>query len=294
MSDLISRLEDADKKLEFLAALRFKRAKRRYMQQKDYKWNGRIKASNMCFESCPYSFYQNINKPEDNTVDVDKSKNHYLMENGKSKHEEFQRELRSFKKDKDLVWLYPPPHIDKIPKEVQFKFTAGQRYGLEPVDCVELPTYYTKNGINMMGFLDGVVATKKRPDEPTLIDFKFKHIADKSIYKNFVKNMLPDLSNITQMAIYKLVVKELGYFNPNPKICGLIYYNTLLIGEAEAEHEFYFNPPLDLTQYLLDTHIEEALKFSQKKESSCTYEFCNNEACPNYKGKRVRWREWLI
>lgn len=239
-------------------------------------------ASSLSFTGCPYKYFYEPDS-EDPYLYADKEKLHYLAENGKAKHLEFQEELRKLEKD---VKLYDPVDISKIHPKCQFKLSVNQRYGLEPLENIELPFYIEE--YNMMGFIDGILSIKGIQG-PVIIDFKNKTINDKSQWKNFVKTVLPLEKDVAQLAAYKYVINKLDYFKEKCKYVGIIYYNGPLVGDLDAEQEFYLDIPDEIIAYMLDTRNKNRIRFLNNEASFCDYRFCKDHG-----SEKLFIKDWIV
>lgn len=277
--DLINLLEDRAKGNVVFPAIRMMRAKERF-KQKDKVWNGRLTASKLSFNGCPYNTF----RAKDEVVGyVDQEKLHYLAEAGKNKHRELEDEVRKLNGD---VKLYAPPNINQIHEKCRFKLTPKQISGQQPLECIELPFF--SDEYNMMGFVDAVLSIKNVAG-PVITDFKTKNVNDKSVWKNFVKTMLPLEKDVAQVSAYKLILNKLNYFPEKIDLFHLAYYNSPLVGELDAEQEYFFNVPDDIIEYMLDSWLEECVKYVNKEESSCRYKYCQEHG-----NERLNVKQWIV
>ena len=265
--DIVDILESNNRGNKLFPAIRLQRARKRVMEQ-NKPWNGRMRASHLSFNSCPYTFFRN--RP----TYGDKERNNYLAYAGNSAHKEFQDEIATLT---GSVALWEAPSFVKMP-EVFPRPWGGT--------CIELPVYSEE--YSMLGYIDAVLRIKGI-DGPVVSDIKTKNVSDKSSWRTMAKIDLPTSEHVAQLAAYKYLVNILGYFKEMCNVVHVAYYNRTMIGDMDAEYEFFLNPPEDTTKYMLDNWNTERVRFLNGIDDyGCTYKYC-----PDHGTEKLNIREWL-
>lgn len=174
--------------------------------------------------------------------------------------------------------LHKPIDINKIHEKARFKIPEGST----DVECLELPFFHEY--YDMMGFLDAVVIINNKI---IIGDFKNKQVPNKNDWKNLVKATFPLDKDVAQLSAYRYVTKDLGYFNAD--YIGIWYYNICMAGDLDAEWEFYFDIPEEITKHMLDSWKEECIMYKSKQQDGCHYKFCKEHG-----SERLILKDFLV
>lgn len=271
IEDLFAYKDDQDKGAVVFKDIR-KTINRQLQESVDnYKWDGKLHPSSLCFNMCPKTFIQKeIHKKENKGI-----KMCHLGNDGSSSHRNFQNvllagnilypDLPSFRHVNvrhKLDWLEKiMKNFPEVP--VKLEIAKGRR-GKEEVF------------LDLSGICDSVIEVRKKP---VIQDFKFKYPEDggKEKWEKMKEHQLPLDKDITQITVYAYVINLLKYYKEDILDANLSYYCKALLGKQEAEHEVFIDlrPLLPMVEVFFSEFAEHWVDLILGNDNPCGWEYCS-------------------